>query len=41
MIALLILSMLLIPLIAGRSRKRKQSFKDSYYKRKDKRKFKK
>ncbi|WP_452598788.1 hypothetical protein [Pontimicrobium sp. MEBiC01747] len=40
MILLLIASMILIPIIAGRSRKRKQSFKDRYYKRKDNRKFK-
>ena len=41
MIALLIASMILIPIIAGRSRKGKRSFKDGYYKRKDNRKFKK
>ncbi len=41
MILLLIASIILIPIIAGRSRNKKRSFKDGYYKRKDERKFKK
>ena len=40
MILLLIASMILIPVIAGRTRKKRRSFKDGYYKRKENRKFK-